>query len=165
MSSAFGIFSDFFRILTIYLVFVSSLLFWSCPVLPCAQAIPSHGFHQFKSNSLDVLQRHIEDLQVCPSVCCLSVLSHSSHSSNLVFTSCPPRCMSICVLDSCFVSCVNVPQLLTLSKHITYLTNTLHALLVIVLKKVFRGVLFHAKLNQSHLASRWIPLFHGVNIQ
>ncbi|XP_026010202.1 basement membrane-specific heparan sulfate proteoglycan core protein isoform X4 [Astatotilapia calliptera] len=27
------------------------------------QAIPSHGFHQFKSNSLDVLQRRIEDLQ------------------------------------------------------------------------------------------------------
>ncbi|TRY87102.1 hypothetical protein DNTS_009172, partial [Danionella cerebrum] len=27
------------------------------------QAIPSHGFHQFKSNSLDVLQRHIEQLQ------------------------------------------------------------------------------------------------------
>ncbi|XP_029973802.1 basement membrane-specific heparan sulfate proteoglycan core protein isoform X2 [Salarias fasciatus] len=27
------------------------------------QAIPSHGFHQFKSNSLDVLQRHIEELQ------------------------------------------------------------------------------------------------------
>ncbi|XP_060913973.1 basement membrane-specific heparan sulfate proteoglycan core protein isoform X5 [Labrus mixtus] len=28
-----------------------------------AQAIPSHGFHQFKSNSLDVLQRRIEELQ------------------------------------------------------------------------------------------------------
>ncbi|XDV46077.1 hypothetical protein PO909_014036, partial [Leuciscus waleckii] len=27
------------------------------------QAIPSHGFHQFKSNSLDVLQRRIEELQ------------------------------------------------------------------------------------------------------
>ncbi|XP_026867788.2 LOW QUALITY PROTEIN: basement membrane-specific heparan sulfate proteoglycan core protein [Electrophorus electricus] len=27
------------------------------------QAIPSHGFHQFNSNSLDVLQRHIEELQ------------------------------------------------------------------------------------------------------
>ncbi|XP_066547238.1 basement membrane-specific heparan sulfate proteoglycan core protein isoform X4 [Amia ocellicauda] len=27
------------------------------------QAIPSHGFHQFKSNSVDVLQRRIEDLQ------------------------------------------------------------------------------------------------------
>ncbi|XP_053705091.1 basement membrane-specific heparan sulfate proteoglycan core protein isoform X1 [Synchiropus splendidus] len=27
------------------------------------QAIPSHGFHQFKSNSLDVLHRRIEDLQ------------------------------------------------------------------------------------------------------
>ncbi|KTF85092.1 hypothetical protein cypCar_00012330, partial [Cyprinus carpio] len=28
------------------------------------QAIPSHGFHQFKSNSLDVLQRRIEELQI-----------------------------------------------------------------------------------------------------
>ncbi|KAJ3585960.1 hypothetical protein NHX12_012366, partial [Muraenolepis orangiensis] len=28
-----------------------------------AQAIPSHGFHQFKSNSLDVLQRRIEEMQ------------------------------------------------------------------------------------------------------
>ncbi|XP_034445775.1 basement membrane-specific heparan sulfate proteoglycan core protein isoform X2 [Hippoglossus hippoglossus] len=28
-----------------------------------AQAIPSHGFHQFKSNSLDVLHRRIEELQ------------------------------------------------------------------------------------------------------
>ncbi|XP_055079317.1 basement membrane-specific heparan sulfate proteoglycan core protein isoform X9 [Periophthalmus magnuspinnatus] len=28
-----------------------------------AQAIPSHGFHQFKSNSLDVLQRRIGELQ------------------------------------------------------------------------------------------------------
>ncbi|XP_017274656.1 basement membrane-specific heparan sulfate proteoglycan core protein isoform X4 [Kryptolebias marmoratus] len=28
-----------------------------------SQAIPSHGFHQFKSNSLDVLQRRIEELQ------------------------------------------------------------------------------------------------------
>ncbi|XP_036960000.1 basement membrane-specific heparan sulfate proteoglycan core protein isoform X8 [Acanthopagrus latus] len=27
------------------------------------QAIPSHGFHQFKSNSVDVLQRRIEELQ------------------------------------------------------------------------------------------------------
>ncbi|XP_066527292.1 basement membrane-specific heparan sulfate proteoglycan core protein [Hoplias malabaricus] len=27
------------------------------------QAIPSHGFHQFKSNSLDVLQKRIEELQ------------------------------------------------------------------------------------------------------
>ncbi|XP_024915374.1 basement membrane-specific heparan sulfate proteoglycan core protein isoform X3 [Cynoglossus semilaevis] len=27
------------------------------------QAIPSHGFHQYKSNSLDVLQRRIEELQ------------------------------------------------------------------------------------------------------
>ncbi|XP_061114862.1 basement membrane-specific heparan sulfate proteoglycan core protein-like isoform X3 [Conger conger] len=27
------------------------------------QAIPSHGFHQFKTNSLDVLQRRIEELQ------------------------------------------------------------------------------------------------------
>ncbi|XP_031421933.1 basement membrane-specific heparan sulfate proteoglycan core protein isoform X10 [Clupea harengus] len=27
------------------------------------QAIPSHGFHQFKSNSLDVLQRQVEELQ------------------------------------------------------------------------------------------------------
>ncbi|KAM6928878.1 basement membrane-specific heparan sulfate proteoglycan core protein isoform 8-T8 [Lycodopsis pacificus] len=27
------------------------------------QALPSHGFHQFKSNSLDVLQRRIEELQ------------------------------------------------------------------------------------------------------
>ncbi|KAM8864755.1 basement membrane-specific heparan sulfate proteoglycan core protein isoform 4-T4 [Spinachia spinachia] len=27
------------------------------------KAIPSHGFHQFKSNSLDVLQRRIEELQ------------------------------------------------------------------------------------------------------
>ncbi|XP_014849228.1 PREDICTED: basement membrane-specific heparan sulfate proteoglycan core protein isoform X5 [Poecilia mexicana] len=27
------------------------------------EAIPSHGFHQFKSNSLDVLQRRIEELQ------------------------------------------------------------------------------------------------------
>ncbi|KAM9751596.1 basement membrane-specific heparan sulfate proteoglycan core protein isoform 3-T3 [Menidia menidia] len=27
------------------------------------QAIPSHGFHQFKSNSIDVLQRRIEELQ------------------------------------------------------------------------------------------------------
>ncbi|XP_062314893.1 basement membrane-specific heparan sulfate proteoglycan core protein isoform X7 [Osmerus eperlanus] len=27
------------------------------------QAIPSHGFHQFKSNSLDVLQRRIDELQ------------------------------------------------------------------------------------------------------
>ncbi|KAK7884904.1 hypothetical protein WMY93_028027 [Mugilogobius chulae] len=31
------------------------------PVPP--QAIPSHGFHQFKSNSVDVLQRRIEELQ------------------------------------------------------------------------------------------------------
>ncbi|XP_058499022.1 basement membrane-specific heparan sulfate proteoglycan core protein isoform X3 [Solea solea] len=31
-------------------------------VIP-AQAIPSHGFHQFKSNSLDVLHRRIEELQ------------------------------------------------------------------------------------------------------
>ncbi|XP_028850828.1 basement membrane-specific heparan sulfate proteoglycan core protein isoform X4 [Denticeps clupeoides] len=28
------------------------------------QAIPFHGFHQFKSNSLDVLQKHVEELQV-----------------------------------------------------------------------------------------------------
>lgn len=55
------------------LLFVSSPpFFWSHPVLTFAQAIPSHGFHQFKSNSLDVLQRRIEELQVCPSVRCLS---------------------------------------------------------------------------------------------
>ncbi len=48
----------------------------SSRVLVFVQAIPSHGFHQFKSNSLDVLQRRIEELQVCPSVWCLSHASH-----------------------------------------------------------------------------------------
>lgn len=93
-------FYDCFRILTFTFIFPSLLFvsfpsfvffFLSHPVLTFAQAIPSHGFHQFKSNSVDVLQRRIEELQVCPSVHCLSVLSRSSHhlsSTDLVFTYC-----------------------------------------------------------------------------
>lgn len=69
------------------------LLFWLCGPAPCLtlslhQAIPSHGFHQFKSNSLDVLHRRIEELQVCPSVClcCLLVQLSATHP---VFAHCP----------------------------------------------------------------------------
>lgn len=58
----------------------------SSRVLVFVQAIPSHGFHQFKSNSLDVLQRRIEELQVCPSVWCLSHASHPTCLASLTLT-------------------------------------------------------------------------------
>lgn len=56
----------------VYLVFYSFLFLFPHPFYPymasLLQAIPSHGFHQFKSNSLEVLQKRIEELQVCLSV-------------------------------------------------------------------------------------------------
>lgn len=61
------------------------------PVLTFAQAVPSHGFQQFKSNSVDVLHRRNEELQVCPSVHCLSVpfcRSNPLSSTDTVFTLC-----------------------------------------------------------------------------
>lgn len=66
----------FFCFVLLFFSFAPTL-FWRF-----AQAIPSHGFHQFKSNSLDVLHRRIEELQVCPSVRCLSVPSRGSHHSS-----------------------------------------------------------------------------------
>lgn len=72
-------------------------LFPPCLTLFLHQAIPSHGFHQFKSNSLDVLQRRIEELQVCPSVC-PSVMSPVRYSPGLRPLS--TKCMIRRVLDS-----------------------------------------------------------------
>lgn len=70
-------------------LFVSSPFFYfdPHPVPTFTQAIPSHGFHQFKSNSLDVLQRRIEEQQVCPSVRCLSCLIHQNQCPLLTLSS------------------------------------------------------------------------------
>uniref|UniRef100_H3D4F7 Heparan sulfate proteoglycan 2 n=1 Tax=Tetraodon nigroviridis TaxID=99883 RepID=H3D4F7_TETNG len=71
------------RMLTISPLFVSS------------PAIPSHGFHQFKSNSLDVLHRRIEELQVCPSVCLCRLLAvRHSPCLHSLSTNCSSRCPS-----------------------------------------------------------------------
>uniref|UniRef100_H3D4F8 Heparan sulfate proteoglycan 2 n=1 Tax=Tetraodon nigroviridis TaxID=99883 RepID=H3D4F8_TETNG len=59
----------------ITLLFGFDFLAPPCLTLSVHQAIPSHGFHQFKSNSLDVLHRRIEELQVCPSVCLCRLLA------------------------------------------------------------------------------------------
>lgn len=80
-----------FRVVTLVIFCLVFSFLWvflsvsSC-VLVFVQAIPSHGFHQFKSNSLDVLQRRIEELQVCPSVWCLSHASHPTCLASLTLT-------------------------------------------------------------------------------
>lgn len=75
-------------------LWVSLFCFVSSRALTSVQAIPSHGFHQFKSNSLDALQRRIDELQVCPSVWCLS---HTNPSSMAHFAH-----LACCLLSACF---------------------------------------------------------------
>lgn len=75
-------------------LWVSLFCFVPSLVLTSVQAIPSHGFHQFKSNSLDALQRRIDEMQVCPSVCCLS---HTNPSSMSHFAH-----LACCLLSACF---------------------------------------------------------------
>jgi len=119
-------------------------LFWSHPVLTFTQAIPSLGFHQFKSNSLDVLQRRIEELQVCPSVRCPSCLIVLSHcpllTSSSHFVKC--KCMIKCVLDSHFVALL------------MYYSCSLSP---------FRANSKYTKLNQLHLVDLLVYL-HALHV-
>lgn len=69
------------------------VLFVPSRVLTSVQAIPSHGFHQFKSNNLDALQRRIDEMQVCPSVCLVSRINPSS-TSHFAHLAC--RLLSAC---------------------------------------------------------------------